>query len=93
MLKICPHSPPTLEACTEVKVTADNLPNPLPRPEGELEELERVWKQPTGWRIFSAVNNTWIGLAYIGTALLFSCCPCARAGDAYAARGARQHSP
>jgi cytochrome c oxidase subunit I+III len=47
------------------------LPNPLPRPQGELEALERVWQTPRGWRIFSAVNNTTIGLFYIGTALLF----------------------
>jgi cytochrome c oxidase subunit I+III len=51
--------------------TDDNLPNSLPRPEGELAELERVWKQPTGWRVFSTVNNTRVGLAYIATALLF----------------------
>src|SRR5215217_4015689 len=48
-----------------------SLPNSLPRPEGELEALERVWKVPSGWRVFSAVNNTYIGLFYIGTALLF----------------------
>ena len=47
------------------------LPNPLPRPPGELEALQRAWKTPSGWRIFSAVNNTVIGLFYIGTALLF----------------------
>ncbi|MGZ8294234.1 MAG: cytochrome c oxidase subunit I [Telluria sp.] len=47
------------------------LPSSLPRPEGELERLEAVWKTPTGWRFFSSVNNTNIGLLYIGTALLF----------------------
>jgi cytochrome c oxidase subunit I+III len=47
------------------------LPNPLPRPPGEREALERIWEMPRGWRIFSAVNNTQIGLLYIGTALLF----------------------
>ena len=47
------------------------LPNTLPRPDGELAQLRRIWNQPGGWRIFSAVNNTWIGLAYIATALLF----------------------
>ncbi len=49
----------------------DTLPNSLPRPEGELERLETVWRTPTGWRFFSSVNNTNIGLLYIGTALLF----------------------
>jgi cytochrome c oxidase subunit I+III len=48
-----------------------SLPNPLPRPDGELEALQRAWKTPKGWRIFSAVNNTVIGLFYVGTALLF----------------------
>ncbi|HEX2824835.1 MAG TPA: cytochrome c oxidase subunit I [Burkholderiales bacterium] len=47
------------------------LPNPLPRPDGELEALERAWLTPRGWRIFGAVNNTVIGLFYVGTALLF----------------------
>jgi len=51
--------------------TAAPLPNSLPRPPGELEALERVWKVPEGWRVLSAVNNTYIGLFYIGTALLF----------------------
>jgi len=49
----------------------DPLPNPLPRPAGELEELERVWAAPKGWRLLTVVNNTHIGLMYIGTALLF----------------------
>ncbi|TCT04697.1 cytochrome c oxidase subunit I [Aquabacter spiritensis] len=47
------------------------LPNPLPRPEGELEALEKVWVQPTGWRLLSAVNNSQIGVLYVGTAVLF----------------------
>jgi cytochrome c oxidase subunit I+III len=50
---------------------ANPLPNPLPRPPGELEELERVWEIPKGWRVLSAVNNTVIGCFYIGTAFLF----------------------
>src|SRR5690606_33286188 len=44
----------------------DDLPNPLPRPEGEFAELERVWARPRGWRIVTSVNNTIIGLLYIG---------------------------
>jgi cytochrome c oxidase subunit I+III len=47
------------------------LPNPLPRPDGELERLERAWQPPRGWRRLSAVNNTQIGIFYIGAALLF----------------------
>ncbi|NGO54145.1 cytochrome c oxidase subunit I [Allomesorhizobium camelthorni] len=45
--------------------------NPTPRPPGELEELKRVWATPKGWRIVTAVNNTVIGLFYIGVAFLF----------------------
>ncbi|MGQ9368103.1 cytochrome c oxidase subunit I [Azospirillum sp. ST 5-10] len=45
--------------------------NPSPRPPGELERLRRIWQNPTGWRVFSVVNNTYIGVLYIGTALLF----------------------
>jgi cytochrome c oxidase subunit I+III len=37
----------------------------------ELAALERAWQPPRGWRLFSAVNNTQVGLYYIGTALLF----------------------
>ncbi|HYI29204.1 MAG TPA: cytochrome c oxidase subunit I [Bradyrhizobium sp.] len=46
-------------------------PNPLPRPPGELAELQRIWASPKGWRIVSDVNNTVIGYFYVGTALLF----------------------
>jgi cytochrome c oxidase subunit I+III len=53
------------------KTAPPNLPNPGPRPKGELEELLRIWKTPTGWRLPSAVNNTVIGLFYIGMALAF----------------------
>jgi cytochrome c oxidase subunit I+III len=48
-----------------------SLPSPLPRPPGELEALERAWKVPVGWRRLSAVNNTAVGVYYLGTALLF----------------------
>jgi cytochrome c oxidase subunit I+III len=48
-----------------------DLPNPTPRPEEELEELKRVWATPSGFRLLTAVNNTVIGLLYIGVAFLF----------------------
>jgi cytochrome c oxidase subunit I+III len=48
-----------------------SAPDTFSRPDGELEKLEEVWRTPRGWRFFSAVNNTNIGLLYIGTALLF----------------------
>jgi cytochrome c oxidase subunit I+III len=47
------------------------LPNPAPRPPEELEQLKRIWASPKGWRIVSDVNNTVIGLLYVGAALLF----------------------
>ncbi|MGF7163340.1 cytochrome c oxidase subunit I+III [Rhodoligotrophos appendicifer] len=47
------------------------LPNVGPRPEGELEELKRIWATPRGWRILTAVNNTVIGILYIGAAFAF----------------------
>ena len=46
-------------------------PNELPRPAGELAQLERVWAAPKGWRKLSAVNNNYIGLYYVGAAFLF----------------------
>ena len=47
------------------------LPNSAPRPPEELEKLEAVWKTPSGLGFFKSVNNTNIGLLYIGTAILF----------------------
>jgi len=48
-----------------------NFPNATPRPEEELRELERIWAPPRGWGLFGAVNNTYIGLYYTGTAVWF----------------------
>ncbi|HEX6708513.1 MAG TPA: cbb3-type cytochrome c oxidase subunit I [Albitalea sp.] len=45
--------------------------NTVPRPPGELERLQRAWKTPRGWRSLTAVNNTTIGLLYVGTAAGF----------------------
>ena len=49
----------------------DTLPNNLPRPDGELQALQRAWQPPAGWRKLSAVNNSQIGVYYLATALLF----------------------
>ncbi|HEX7984362.1 MAG TPA: cytochrome c oxidase subunit I [Duganella sp.] len=49
----------------------DDLPSSLPRPAGEREQLERIWRTPRGLAFLTTVNNTNIGLLYIGTALLF----------------------
>ena len=48
-----------------------SLPSSLPRPEGEFERLKQAWRTPTGLRFLTSVNNTSIGLLYIGTAMLF----------------------
>ena len=47
------------------------FPNATPRPEGELAALERIWDRPRGIHAITAVNNSIIGLLYIGTAFLF----------------------
>ena len=49
----------------------DTLPSRLPRPSGELAQLERAWETPSGWRYLSAVNNSHVGIFYIATSLLF----------------------
>ena len=53
------------------KANETELPNKLPRPAGELEELKRIWATPRGFRIFTAVNNTEIGPLYLGAAFVF----------------------
>jgi cytochrome c oxidase subunit I+III len=47
------------------------LPNALPRPPGELEELKRLWNPPRGLRFITVINNNYIGVAYVATAFLF----------------------
>jgi cytochrome c oxidase subunit I+III len=47
------------------------FPTHRPRPEGELEELERIWCKPKGWELLAAVNNNYIGFFYVATAFLF----------------------
>ncbi|MEW5728412.1 MAG: cbb3-type cytochrome c oxidase subunit I, partial [Pseudomonadota bacterium] len=39
--------------------------------EGGREALNRVWAQPKGWRYFSEVNNTAVGLWYVAAGLGF----------------------
>jgi cytochrome c oxidase subunit I+III len=51
--------------------SSSDLPNSLPRPPDELERMKAVWQPPKGWRLLASVNNTYIGLFYIGAALLF----------------------
>ncbi|WP_225871665.1 cbb3-type cytochrome c oxidase subunit I [Qipengyuania atrilutea] len=47
------------------------FPTHRPRPEGEVEELERIWDNPKGWGLLTVVNNNYIGFFYVATAFLF----------------------
>jgi hypothetical protein len=42
--------------CGERKTT---FPNSLPRPDDELDTLERVWQPLSGWSFITVVNNTY----------------------------------
>ncbi|MDQ9172122.1 cytochrome c oxidase subunit I [Oxalobacteraceae bacterium R-40] len=48
-----------------------DFPNPVPRPPGELEQLKKAWQPPSGLNFITVVNNTYIGVFYVGTAFLF----------------------
>ena len=50
---------------------APGLPSDVPRPPGELARLLQIWAPRKGLRALAEVNNTYIGLYYIGAALLF----------------------
>src|SRR5215207_4591046 len=52
-------------------MAARDYPNDVPRPEGELKQLEAVWAVPRDFRIITAVNNTVIGYFYVAAAILF----------------------
>jgi cytochrome c oxidase subunit I+III len=47
------------------------LPNPAPRPAGEVDELRRIWNPPSGIRFVTVINNNYIGILYVGAAFLF----------------------
>ena len=49
----------------------DRFPTPDPRPQSEVDELERIWASPRGWRMLTIVNNNYIGLWYVAAAFLF----------------------
>src|SRR5919112_1208425 len=49
----------------------DSLPNPRPPPPGELDELPRIWHPPRGLKFITVINNTYIGVFYVGAAFLF----------------------
>ena len=47
------------------------FPTKGPRPEGEHEELDRIWCAPKGLQYLTVVNNNYVGLYYVGAAFLF----------------------
>ncbi|WP_338242554.1 cbb3-type cytochrome c oxidase subunit I [Aurantiacibacter hainanensis] len=47
------------------------FPDHSPRPDGEVEELERIWDNPRGWGLLTVVNNNYIGFFYVAAAFLF----------------------
>ncbi len=49
----------------------DRFPTTGPRPEGELEKLEKAWRVPPGWGLLTEVNNNYIGFWYVAVAFLF----------------------
>ena len=55
----------------QLKARDVSLPNSLPRPAHELEQLRRAWRTPSGWRFLTVVNNSYIGIFYVAAAFLF----------------------
>jgi len=56
-------------AVTDVEPLAEAPPEAVRR--AQAERLLRAWKRPTGWRYFSAVNNTDVGVWYIAMTFVF----------------------
>ena len=49
----------------------ERFPTAGERPAGELEALEEVWCGPKGWQWITAINNNFVGVYYVGAAMLF----------------------
>ncbi|MES2035383.1 MAG: cbb3-type cytochrome c oxidase subunit I [Pseudomonadota bacterium] len=50
----------------------ERFPTQGPRPKGELEKLEAAWCKPrTAWEWITAINNNFVGVYYVGAAMLF----------------------
>jgi cytochrome c oxidase subunit I+III len=62
-----PTKPPT--APGDVEPLAEAPPEELR--EAQAERLLKTWATPTGWRYWSAVNNTEVGLWYIAASFIF----------------------
>jgi cytochrome c oxidase subunit I+III len=61
--------PPADALAADVEPRAE--PRPLEARRAEEARLLRAWTVPTGWRYWSAVNNTVVGQWYIAVTLLF----------------------
>jgi cytochrome c oxidase subunit I+III len=60
---------PIESAPGDVEPSAGAPPEELQR--AQAERLMRVWESPSGWRYWSSVNNTDVGLWYTGATFLF----------------------
>jgi len=49
----------------------ERFPTAGERPAEELKELEALWCAPKGWQWITAINNNYIGVYYVGAAMLF----------------------
>ena len=49
----------------------DRFPTSEARPPEELAELEQIWCRPKGWDWITAINNNFVGVYYVGAAMLF----------------------
>lgn len=49
----------------------NTLPVPVRREDPELMRLQRIWAPPRGFRFLKVVNNNYVGILYIATAILF----------------------
>ncbi|CAN7370394.1 cbb3-type cytochrome c oxidase subunit I [Brevundimonas sp. LjRoot202] len=49
----------------------ERFPTAGERPAGELEALEEVWCGPKVWQWITAINNNFVGVYYVGAAMLF----------------------
>jgi cytochrome c oxidase subunit I+III len=47
------------------------FPTDGPRPQGELAKLEAIWCAPKGWQWITVINNNYVGVYYVGAAMLF----------------------
>lgn len=49
----------------------DRFPTKGRRPKGEVERLEEIWCAPKGWQWITVINNNYVGVYYLGAAMLF----------------------